>query len=489
MNWKTLMQDIPYQVIGEGNSEEITSIEYDSRKVRQGSAFVAVAGGAFDGHDFIAQAAEAGAVLAVVEKEIKEIPKGMCVVKVESTLAAMPRMAVRFYGRPSESMYMIGVTGTKGKTTTTTLIYRILMAAGRKTGLVGTIENRIGDEVLPSQYTTPQAFDLQQLFSQMREEEVHSLVMEVSSHSLALHRVEGTHFDLALFTNLSLDHLDFHKTMEAYLEAKMLLFKRSRLGLSNIDDEAGRKVYDAGYCRMLSYAIDREADYKAENIHMDIHGVEYDLRYKENEEQKTLHIAYPYPGRFNVYNTMAAAAAALVAGVSPDIIVSELGRKDRIVRGRFQTVHGPNQVAAVVDYSHAPDALLNVLETIEEFRTHKIITVFGCGGDRDRSKRPVMGKIAGEHSDYVIATSDNPRTEDPYAILQEVEKGIQETNCPYEVIENRRAAIQRAAAIAEPGDIILIAGKGHEDYQIIGREKIHFDDVEEIEKAFAGGTL
>ncbi len=488
MNWKMLMQDISYEIIGGSGSEEILSIEYDSRKVKPGSAFVAVSGGAFDGHDFLEQAAEAGAVLAVVEKTPARIPEGMRVIKVESTLAAMPLMAVRFYQRPSESMYMIGVTGTKGKTTTTTLIYRILMAAGRKAGLVGTIENRIGEEIIPSQYTTPQAFDLQKLFSEMKSRDVHSLVMEVSSHSLALHRVDGTHFDLALFTNLSLDHLDFHKTMEAYLEAKMTLFKRSRLGLSNIDDPAGRKVYEAAYCRMLSCAIDQEADYRAKNIRMDIHGVEYDLQYRKDGEEKTLHIRYPYPGRFNVYNTMAAAAASIVAGVEPEAIAEELCRKDRTVRGRFQTVHGPNHVAAVVDYSHAPDALLNVLETIEEFRTHRIITVFGCGGDRDRSKRPVMGKIAGEHSDYVIATSDNPRTEDPYAILKEVEEGIKETKCPYEVIENRRAAIRRAVSVAEPGDIILIAGKGHEDYQIIGREKIHFDDVEEVEKAFAGGT-
>ena len=464
---------------------DVTDVCSDTRKIQKGSLFVCIKGANFDGHEHAAQALEQGACAVVCDHPLgtgKEIV-------VPNTRLAYARLCAAFCGNPERNMRFVGVTGTNGKTTTTNPIKSILTRAGHKVGLVGTIQNEIGDEVVTAHRTTPDAYELYHLFRRMADAGCDTVVMEVSSHSLALHGVDGTHFDLALFTNLSLDHLDFHKTMEAYLEAKMLLFKRSRLGLSNIDDEAGRRVYDAGYCRMLSYAIDREADYKAENIRMDIHGVEYDLVYKENEEQKTLHIAYPYPGRFNVYNTMAAAAAALVAGVSPDIIVSELGRKDRIVRGRFQTVHGPNQVAAVVDYSHAPDALLNVLETIEEFRTHRIITVFGCGGDRDRSKRPVMGKIAGEHSDYVIATSDNPRTEDPYAILEEVEAGVRETNCPYEVIENRRAAIQRAAAIAEPGDIILIAGKGHEDYQIIGREKIHFDDVEEIEKAFAGGTI
>ncbi len=484
MNWKTLMNGVKYQVLAGENAGEITSIVYDSRKVVPGGAFVAVSGGAFDGHDFVAQAARQGAVLAVVEHALTQYPDHMLVLQVDSVLEAMPVMAVNFYERPSESMCMIGVTGTKGKTTTTTLIHRILMADGRKAGLIGTIENKIGDTAYPAQYTTPQAFDLQQLFATMREQEVHSAVMEVSSHALALHRVDGTHFDLALFTNLSLDHLDFHKTMEAYLEAKMQLFHRARLGLSNLDDPAGRKVYEAGYCRMLSYAIDHEADFKAENITMNIHGVEYDLCYGEG---KKLHISYPYPGRFNVYNTMAAAAAALLLEIPEEVIVKELGRKDRIVRGRFQTVHGPNHIAAVVDYSHAPDALKNVLETIEEFRTHRVLTVVGCGGDRDRSKRPVMARVAGEHSDYVILTSDNPRTEDPMAILKEMEPGILETSCPYEVIENRRAAICRAIELAQPGDIVLVAGKGHEDYQIIGREKIHFDDVEEVEKAFDGG--
>ena len=232
MNWKTLMNGVKYQVLAGENAGEITSIVYDSRKVVPGGAFVAVSGGAFDGHDFVAQAARQGAVLAVVEHALAQYPDHMLVLQVDSVLEAMPVMAVNFYERPSESMCMIGVTGTKGKTTTTTLIHRILMADGRKAGLIGTIENKIGDTAYPAQYTTPQAFDLQQLFATMREQEVHSAVMEVSSHALALHRVDGTHFDLALFTNLSLDHLDFHKTMEAYLEAKMQLFHRARLGLS-----------------------------------------------------------------------------------------------------------------------------------------------------------------------------------------------------------------------------------------------------------------
>ncbi|MBQ7915673.1 MAG: UDP-N-acetylmuramoyl-L-alanyl-D-glutamate--2,6-diaminopimelate ligase [Firmicutes bacterium] len=486
MNWKTLMEGMEYKVLASGNQEEVNAIVYDSRKVTAGSAFVAVSGGAFDGHHFVQQAAQSGAVLAVVEKELEAYPEGMTVLQVDSTLAAMPRMAVKFYDEPSKSMYMVGVTGTKGKTTTTTLIHRVLMAAGRKAGLIGTIENKIGDEVFPSQYTTPQAFDLQKLFVDMKEQQVHSVVMEVSSHSLSLHRVDGTYFDLALFSNLSLDHLDFHKTMESYLEAKMQLFKYAKQGLTNVDDPAGRTVYETGYCPMLSYAIDHEADFRAKNLVMNVHGIEYDLKCHDG---RMLHITYPYPGRFNVYNTMAAVAVGLLAGVDSDIIVQELGRKDRIVRGRFQTIHGPNHVAAVVDYSHVPDALKNVLETIQEFRTNRIITVMGCGGDRDRTKRPVMGRVAGEYSDYVVATSDNPRTEDPFQILAEVEAGIKETNCPYEVIENRREAIGRAIAIAQEGDIVLVAGKGHEDYQIIGREKFHFDDVEEVEKAFMGGTV
>lgn len=486
MNWKALMEGVEYKVLSVGQQEDVTDIVYDSRKVKAGSAFVAVSGGAFDGHNFVQQSAGAGAVLAVVEKELEVYPQGMTVLLVESTLAAMPKMAVNFYDSPSKSMYMIGVTGTKGKTTTTTLIHRVLMAADRKAGLIGTIENKIGNEVFESQYTTPQAFDLQKLFVDMKEQQVQSVVMEVSSHSLSLHRVDGTYFDLALFSNLSLDHLDFHKTMESYLEAKMQLFKYAKQGLTNVDDPAGLTVYEKAYCPMLSYAIDQEADFQAKNIVMNVQGIEYDLKCHDG---RMLHITYPYPGRFNVYNTMAAAAVGLLCGIEPEIILQELGRKDQIVRGRFQTIHGPNNVAAVVDYSHVPDALKNVLETIQEFRTNRIITVMGCGGDRDRTKRPVMGRVAGEYSDYVVATSDNPRTEDPFQILAEVEAGIKESGCPYEVIENRREAIQRAIAIAQEGDIVLVAGKGHEDYQIIGREKFHFDDVEEVEKAFNGGKV
>lgn len=478
------MNGVNYTLIADGGTGEVTAIEYDSRKVKKGSAFVAVSGGAFDGHDFIDSAAASGAGLAVIERELPAYPDNMTVVLVSSTLEAMPVMAVNFYEKPAESMEMIGVTGTKGKTTTTTLIHRILMASRRKAGLVGTIENKIGDTVYPAQYTTPQAFDLQKLLKQMKDEGVKSVVMEVSSHSLSLHRVDRIHFDLAVFTNLSLDHLDFHKTMDAYLEAKMQLFRSARLGLVNIDDPAGRKVSQCGYCRMMSYSIGGEADFRTENLSMSVRGIEYDLKYKTGGKEQTLRISYPYPGRFNVYNTLAAAACAILSGVEPETVRQELGRTDQIVRGRFQTVHAPGGLTAVVDYSHAPDALLNVLTTIEEFRTRRIITVFGCGGDRDRSKRPVMGRIAGEHSDYVIATSDNPRTEDPFEILKEIEEGIRETGCAYEVIENRREAIRRAVLAAADGDIILIAGKGHEDYQIIGREKIHFDDVEEVEKAF-----
>ena len=465
MNWKTLMQDIPYQVIGEGNSEEITSIEYDSRKVRQGSAFVAVAGGAFDGHDFIAQAAEAGAVLAVVEKEIKEIPKGMCVVKVESTLAAMPRMAVRFYGRPSESMYMIGVTGTKGKTTTTTLIYRILMAAGRKTGLVGTIENRIGDEVLPSQYTTPQAFDLQQLFSQMREEEVHSLVMEVSSHSLALHRVDGTHFDLALFTNLSLDHLDFHKTMENYAKEKQKLFlqiKEEGTCFVNIDD-AYASYFLLPDNRTLTYGM-HASDYQISEVSLlensscfQVNGIEYEIKLL---------------GKHNIYNMTCVIAYLNELQVEEKKIQEVVGMLEA-PRGRMDVISFSNR-KVMIDYAHTPDAVEKVLLATREIPHHKIVTILGCGGDRDAFKRPIMGKIATDLSDYVIFTSDNPRNEDPMHILNDITKSLQKKN--FEVIENRKEAIDKGIQTLEKNDILLLLGKGHENYQIIHNTKYDFDD-------------
>ena len=306
MNWKQLMCGVEYKVLACGGEADITSIEYDSRKLVPGSAFVAVKGTAFDGHDFVEQAAGRGAVMAVVEHELPSYPENMTVLCVESTLTAMPMMAINFYDKPSDDMTMVGVTGTKGKTTTTTLIHRIMMAAGHKAGLIGTIENKIGEETFPAQYTTPQAFDLEKLLFRMKNEGVDAVTMEVSSHALALHRVDGMKFDVALFTNLSLDHLDFHHTMEAYLEAKMELFHRARLGLTNLDSPEGRKVLEAGYCRMLGYAIDEEsADYRAMNVSMTIHGLEYDLRMPDG---KSFHIQYPFPGRFNVYNTLAASA-------------------------------------------------------------------------------------------------------------------------------------------------------------------------------------
>ncbi len=481
MNWKEVMNGVQYTILATGAEADITSITYDSRKAGPGSAFAAVKGTAFDGHDYVAKAAEQGAALAVVEHELPSYPEGMTVLLVESTLEAMPVMAVNFYEKPCESMTMIGVTGTKGKTTTTTLIHRILLASGQKAGLIGTIENRIGEDVYPSQYTTPQAFDLEALLKQMKDENVQAAAMEVSSHALALHRVDGMKFEIGVFTNLSLDHLDFHKTMEAYLQAKIQLFRMCRMGLTNMDSPEGRIVRECGFCRMRGYAVDTETDYQAVNLKMDVHGIHYDLK---KPDGTSFPVSYPVPGRFNVYNTLAAAAVCLELGIDPEVIQKELARTDRSVRGRMEILHGPDGIAAIVDYSHVPDALQNVLETINEFKTNRVITVVGCGGDRDRTKRPVMGRIAGQYSDYVILTSDNPRTEDPYAILAEIEPGTKETGCPYEVVEDRREAISRAIKQAQFGDIVLVAGKGHEDYQIIGRTKHHLDDVEEVRKAF-----
>ncbi len=482
MNWKQLLNGVEYTLLQRGTEPELTDITYDSRKVKSGSLFAAVSGQTFDGHAYVEEAARKGAVLAVIEKDLPVYPEGMTVVKVASVLEAMPLIAVNFYDKPSESMTMIGVTGTKGKTTTTTLIHRIIEASGRKAGLVGTIENKIGETVYPSQYTTPQAFDLEALLAQMKDEGVNTVAMEVSSHSIALHRIDGMKFDIAVFTNLSLEHLDFHHTMEEYLQTKMELFRRTRLGLSNADSPEGRRVLAMNGCRMLSYGIDSEdASYRAVNLKMTVHGLSYDIA---TPEGRLIPIRYPYPGRFNVYNTLAAAVCCLLTGVSEETIRQELARTDAMVRGRFQTLHSPRGVAVIVDYAHVPDALENVLTTIQEFKTHRVITVVGCGGDRDRTKRPVMGRVAGRFSDHVVLTSDNPRTEDPLFILSEIEPGVKETGASYEVIPDRRQAIRRAIHMAEPGDVVLLAGKGHEDYQIIGHEKIHLDDVEEAEAAF-----
>ena len=478
MKLRQLMADAPCHLVAGEAEVEITSICYDSRKVQNGSLFVAICGFQTDGHRYIDQAVAAGAAAVAVERDI-QAPEGVAVLKSENNRILLAALAAAFYCHPSRQFRLIGVTGTNGKTSTTYLLKKILEEDGRKVGLIGTIQNLIGNEVIHADHTTPESLELQALFAHMAQEGATDVVMEVSSHALALHRVDYSDFDVAVLTNLTQDHLDYHKTMTAYRDAKARLFSMAKDAVLNKDDPVG--AYMAGFVkgRKLFYSLHEGADLWAGDIRMNAEGVWFTLHTRENAVDAYLHT----PGRFSIDNGLAAAGAARMLGISLERIAEGL-RDVPGVRGRFEPVKSPTGLMTVVDYAHTPDGLINILKTAREFVTGRIITVFGCGGDRDHDKRPLMGRAAGEGSQYCILTSDNPRTEDPKAIMREAEVGLKETGCPYEVVENRREAIGRAIALQKAGDLVIVAGKGHEDYQIFASGTIHFDDVEEVRKVY-----
>lgn len=479
MKLKQLLEGISYEV-QQGTVElEISEIQYDSRKVEKDSLFVCITGFQTDGHKYIPMAVEKGAVALLCEHAVENVPENVTVIVTENNRKALAVVSANFYGHPSREMHAIGVTGTNGKTSTTYLMKSILDRVGGKVGIVGTIENRIGDKVLKAERTTPESKELQALFRQMKEEDVTDVVMEVSSHSLDLHRVDGIAFDVAIFTNLTQDHLDYHITMENYKAAKGMLFERAAKSVINMDDATGAYMKEKSVGEVLTIGVDTKADLMAENIDISADGTAFDMVWKGQKYPVKL----ATPGRFSVYNALGAAGACLMLGIGVEDVVAGLTENPG-VSGRFQTVRSKKGCQAVVDYAHTPDGLENVLNTANEFVKGKLIAVFGCGGDRDRTKRPIMGEIGGKLAGYCIITSDNPRTEDPVAILADVEEGVKKTDCPYEKIVDRREAINRAVEMAGEGDVILIAGKGHETYQIFANETIHFDDMEEVRKAF-----
>lgn len=485
MKIQDLMKQIDYRVLQEGTPDwkerQVTQLVYDSRKVTPGACFACESGLVFDGTTFLEAAARSGAVLAVMEKEPEQYPQGLTMLLVTNVRQAMAAMAKNFYPAALEGVRLIGMTGTNGKTTTSTLMHYIWMQAGISCGLIGTNENRIGERHVKATHTTPYPFDLYPLFETMKEAGNRVIVMEVSSHALDQHRVEGVRYQLGMFTNLSQDHLDYHKTMQAYLEAKCKLFYQSERALINGDDAVAPQILATQACPFTTFGLGKNCDYRAEAVTIDAEGLSYDW-YFHNE--KLGHIHYPVPGQFNVYNTLAAISACHMEGLSAQQITESIDAiRHAFVPGRFQVFRGSDGVTAVVDYAHTPDGLKNILETAAEFTKGRIITVFGCGGDRDNKKRPIMGEIAGRLSQYAIITSDNPRTENPDQIIAEIEAGLAPTHCPYATISDRRQAIAQAIAMAQPEDTVVVAGKGHEDYQIIGREKIHLDDREEVQKA------
>ncbi len=475
MKLSKLLEDVKYTSV-QGNIDiKISGIAFNSADVKPGDVFVCISGFKTDGHKYAQNALEKGAVAIVAEKEIPDT--AATVVLVENTRFALAYMASVFYDHPYKSFRLIGITGTNGKTTTTYLLKAILENKGKKVGLIGTNQNMIGDEVIPSHHTTPDSLELMRLFKHMADEGAEYVVMEVSSHSLALDRVAACRFDVGAFTNVTQDHLDFHNTMEEYIAAKSQLFGMCRVGVLNSDDMACAKMEENSKCDIIKYSTKNIDGMFAENIEYNADGVVFDLSCKNEKERIELAI----PGMFSVYNALTAAGCCVASGFSLRDVAEGL-KAAKGVKGRIEVVKTNTDYTVIIDYAHTPDGLLNILNAIRDFAKGRIITLFGCGGDRDKTKRPQMGKIAGQLSDFCIVTSDNPRSEEPAEIISDILVGIAETDCEYKVIENRFEAIEYALDNARPDDIILLAGKGHETYQILKDRTIVFDEREIVSK-------
>lgn len=481
----------------EGNpGQDITGLNYDSRKIVDKDLFVAVKGNSLNGHDFIPLALDNGSRAVLVEDDI-HLSDDISTIKVQNSRKALSKLAACFYEYPFKDMDVIGITGTNGKTTTTYIIESILSLAGKKTGVIGTINSRFLDKVKPSSVTTPESLDLMRIAREMADEGVTNLVMEVSSHAIDQGRTKDCPFRIAVFTNLSRDHLDYHNTMDEYFGVKSLFFRdllkevhgEKSLAIINMDDPHGQELLDLIQVPAITYGLSGEWDIRAENVRSDLNGITARLVTPEG----SMEINSPLIGEINIYNIMAAAGAALASGISLKNIVKGIN-KLKGVPGRLETVPNNAGLSIIVDYAHTPDALLKAHENLSSFVEGRLITVFGCGGDRDKGKRFDMGFIAGKNSDIVVITSDNPRTEDPKIIIEQIEKGVCEAGMikaewpdiksgSYFIEADRSSAIQKAVSISDKQDTILIAGKGHEDYQIIGSTKRHFDDREEARRA------
>ena len=502
MNFRELLQSIePLKVCGD-TEIEILGLCYDSRQMRSGGLFFALRGSAVDGHRFVDAAVRGGAAAMVVEDETV-VPAGIPYAQVADARLAMSLMAAAFYCNPADGVPLVGITGTNGKTTTSYMIEAILEEAGIPAAVFGTVSYRFRERAVPAPTTTPESADLQKTLREMVDLGARGVVMEVSSHALDQHRVDGCRFDAGVFTNLTRDHLDYHLDMESYLASKTRLFsellvadgvKPRRRAAINCDDPYGRLIAGNAVCPVITFGLGDAALVTARDLQFSVAGISGLLVTPKGE----VPFHSRMPGRFNLYNLLAAAAAGIALDLPLDAISRGI-ESHRKVPGRLERVDNDCGVALLVDYAHTGDALENVLGTLRELATDRIITVFGCGGDRDRGKRPVMGEVAGRLSDLAIVTSDNPRTEQPAAIIAEIRNGIVPlglrefdimelaggfTDRGFVLVESRREAIRLAVRLARPGDIVLLAGKGHEDYQIIGTEKLHFDDREEAAAAF-----
>lgn len=472
MNLKEILKDMPAVEIHGRDDVTITSITNNSRECQNGSLFVAVRGFQTDGHKYIESAAKNGAAAVICEEYNPAADVTQIVVTDSRRSEAIA--AAAFYGHPSKKFKLIGITGTNGKTTVTYLVKHILEQNGYKVGLIGTNQNMIGERVIETGRTTPHSIELQGIFAQMAEEKVDFCVMEVSSHALELDRVYGCSYSVGAFTNLTQDHLDFHKTMENYAAAKFKLMEISENAVINIDDAYGKAMADKCSTKCISYSVgNADAGLCAQNVLLGAAGVSFCVGNVE--------YSLAIPGEFSVYNALCAIGIAKASGISDICIASVL--KDAVgVKGRAEVVSTGTDYTVIIDYAHTPDGIENILSAVRGFAKGRVIIVFGCGGDRDSTKRPIMGEIAGKMADFCVVTSDNPRTEDPMKIIDMVEEGVRRSGCDYVVIESRRDAIKYALDNAKAGDCIVLAGKGHETYQILGTGTIHFDEREVVKE-------
>lgn len=488
MQIEKLLRGLDYKLVRGPRDVEVQGLCYDSRQASEGFLFICIPGLKTDGHQFAAQAVANGARVILAEKEIK-LPDDITLLVTADCRKVLPLISANFYSWPSRDLKVIGVTGTNGKTTTTHLIKAVLEEAGYKTGIIGTLYARIDDTEKVLGHTTPESLDIEEFMAMAKQEGAQYVVMEVSSHALDLGRVDQILFDAAVFTNLTQDHLDYHQNMEHYLQSKLRLFKQLHEGTGwfavvNADDSYGKDFIHAA-SPAYTYAVNREADVRAIEVDSNLKGSNFKVVTPTEEFVINMKLI----GMFSVYNALAAICFALQAGIESQTIISAL-EKVTGVAGRFEQVDCGQDFTVVVDYAHTPDGLENILRTGREIVKNRLITVFGCGGDRDRSKRPLMGKIAAEWSDFCIVTSDNPRSEEPKAIIDDIVPGLDAVeNSHYAKIIDRRDAIEHAIRLARPGDLVIIAGKGHETYQLVKDQVLDFDDrkvAREILKGLLG---
>lgn len=459
-------------VLSEYTDVDALDIINDSRKVSPGVVYVCIKGNTFDGHSVAGEMLEKGAVAVIVERDLGLSKQ----IIVENTREAWSLMCANFFNNSAKKLKLIGITGTNGKTTTSFLIKQVLESVGKKVGLIGTVQNMIGHEIHPAKFTTPEPYELQKLFKMMADASCEYCVMEVSSQALAQGRVKGCHFAAAAFTNLTQDHLDYHKTWENYFNAKRILFENCDIAVVNVDDENGLRIVEGLPCKVVTYAEKtNSSDYTAKNVKLKATGISYELVSTTNIGR----IICPIPGRFSVYNSLCAAVCTISAGIEFETVLTAM-QKTVGVKGRIEVVPTNTPFTVIIDYAHSPDGLENIIESLREIAEGRIVTVFGCGGDRDKTKRPIMGEIAAKLSDFCVVTSDNPRSEEPGKIIEDVLEGMKGLKTPTKVMESRRDAIKFAIDNAQEDDIILLAGKGHETYQILSSGVIHFDEREVV---------